>query len=556
MPAAFDELTYEGISLGMGQKRTVEIEVVPTPDRRQTQYHRIKIEVDAVVVPSVGDTIEDIRRILTRNGGNLKATGIGIGFDLNVGGSASMTDVEGGPFPKLLALRPMAAANAPTAVEVRWSVEVCIFIAESSGSELEHIGSFSYSQSYSLDPGGWTTRTISGQLTVAKTFDGPNKIDHNADFYRDKLDFTKPVGYERSQRYELSADKATLGFTVTDTQIPTRNPYPPGVVHIEASHRVTKSRSQMATTKHSLSMRVEIAADQPMSYAWFIFQQIALRRIEYARGSGSQILVDQIDVEEDIFGTGVSASISYRTLGDMSNWLGASGLFSQLWVTWDEWEDSMHGMEHCRGISQLTPDPVNQDRLVNHEHPEIPEVKDLQIVYDRTTPLAGALCNPLPPPNASWAHFEAYFDIKQSALEKDQWIPLGPEVVEDGVINLNELQQAGRGSRAEIPSILPVYPGAATKIIYRGMAVRVGYEIPMPKLVIGNVQLKMIEKSFKPAYLGTFYCQPVFAAKWEIEYVCRDLAESHSAGILTDGTGKGGSSSYSGSPGNQPPNNP
>lgn len=556
-----ETLTYNGISLGIGQKRKVSIEVMQTPDGRQTQYHRIQIEVDAVIaqVSGLGSDADTIRRTLTRSGGRLVASEIGIGFDLDIGGNSTTKDCLGGPFPKLMHFQPMAASNS-SAIEVHWVVEANVFIPPSvETTGLQPIAAFTYSQSYSLDNGGWTTRTTNGALTVVKEFWGPDRINHNADYFRDQIKIKKPEGYERRQQYSLSEDKATLSFSIVDTQIKTRQPYPPGVIDIRATHSVTKTRSQMATTLHHISVQVEIAADRPTIYAWFVFQQIVLKRIYYANSQQVQVLIDQIEVEEEIFGLGLSASVSYRTLGDMEAWLAKSGLFQPIELRWEPWEQSVHEIEEPRGISNLEPDPIAQDRLVNQQYATLPQIRDKHIPHiDPTITQPEHLCNPLPPANQSWAHFEAFLDLYQYGIERDHWVPLGPQAMEDGVINLNELKRAGRGDRTEIPSVLATNSAYPTSVVYRGMAIRVGYDIPMPKLVIPGATVRMIEHSFKPAFLGIFYCQPVYAAKWEILYQLSDLPASVSPGIKNDGSSSGGSlTPGTGGTGSQnPPNNP
>ncbi|MFN4768938.1 MAG: hypothetical protein ACK5JL_02770 [Candidatus Kapaibacterium sp.] len=556
-PPTVDELTYEGISLGIGQKRKVSLETMLTPDGRQTQYHRIQIEVDAIVSPTVtspNGTATELRAKLTRNGGRLKATNIGLGFDLDVGGSASVKDVLGGPFPRLLHFQPLGAQDYTSAIEVHWVVELNVLFNESEGITSDEIAAFTYAQSYSIDNGGWTTRTTNGTLVVRKEFVSPNRIAHNADSHRDEIKIVKPIGYERRQQYSLSEDKATLTFSIVDTQIKTRNPYPPGVVEIEATHAVSKTLSQMATTQHRISVRVEIAADQPTIYAWFVAQQVILKRIFFARQQGLDTLIESIEVEEEIFGLALHVSVAYRTLNDVDEWLAKSGIFQPVELRWDPWEVSMHHIEEPRGISNLTPDPIAQDLLVNMNYPSLPVIRDEHDYHiDPTVTQPEHLCNPLPPPENSWAHFEASIDLYQYGVERDHWVPTGPEAIEDGVVSFNELKKLGRDTRAEIPAILAKNPGYANTLVYRGTAIRVGYDIPMPKLVVPGAKLSCIDKSFKPTCLGIFYCQPVYAAKWEILYQLQDLPASMDTSRKTDGSGYGGTlSSGTGGTGTPP----
>jgi hypothetical protein len=545
MPGIVDNLEYNGVALGIGSKRSIDITPVYTTDGRQVKHHRISIQVEALVATYVDETIEDIKAKLTRQGGQLFIENCGFGqvIDIN-GGFGTMTDIEGGPFPKLLRFEPMAASLDSTPVYVVWQCEANVFLPSTTEAELGNVLEFQYAANYTIDDKGWSTRHVSGRIKVRRELVGNDQIGHNADEYRNKIKVVKPEGFARHQTYDLSEDKSTLAFSITDTQIRTRQPYPPGVVEIQCTHRASRSRSQLSTTRNHISFHCEVAANQPTVYAWFVFQQIVGKRLQHTRSQGIAILIDEIEAEEEIFGTGFSASVSYHTLQDAgqgvmaSAWLFNSGMFQAVQLSWDAWEKSVHEIEEARGIANLIPDPIAQDRLVNAENQGLPEVEDVfHPHFDWTTPLGNPLCNELPTPELSWKHFEAHFDLKQSALEQDQWIPLGPEVLEDGVLSLNELNGVGRNeTRKEIKALLAKNNGGlAATLIFRGSAVRVGWEIPLPKLVIPGVKVSLIEKRFMPKYFGIYYCQPVYGAKWEMKYQLGDLPAGGSGGGLKSG---------------------
>lgn len=218
----------------------------------------------------------------------------------------------------------------------------------------------------------------------------------------------------------------------------------------------------------------------------------------------------------------------------------------------------MHTIENNRGLSNLVPQPKQNDRRVNAANQTTPVVRDLDSPRVNTTDInSPTFCNPLPDPDKSWSHFEAYFDLYQQGVEIGHWIPMGPEALEDGVIDFNEIRDAGRGSRVEVPSITAFNPGYTTEIHFHGRAVRVGYEIPLPRLEIANAKLTMIKKQFNPRFVTMMYCQPVFAAEWYIVYQMKDLPSNLKQGIKSNGSNYGGSQNPpSGNNNPQPPNNP
>jgi hypothetical protein len=155
------------------------------------------------------------------------------------------------------------------------------------------------------------------------------------------------------------------------------------------------------------------------------------------------------------------------------------------------------------------------------------------------TPSQSPLCNSLPTPEKSWAHFQAQVGLLQESPSQDQWIPLGPQTLEDGVVSLQEIGGTKRRTgRKETETVLPVNGGQITKIQFKGEAIRVGYEIPMPRLQIPNMELRLLTREFKPVFLGIHYCQPVFGAKWDMIYATKDLPkDGMSSGVQTNGTG-------------------
>jgi len=540
-----DNLTYNEITLGIGSKRNIELIPIYDPTNRQLSHHRLTVSVESIVAIDIATSIEDIKRRLSKPGQELVIEQCGFGERIVIGqggGSSMLLDIKGGPHPRLIQFEPMAATSEHTAVAVTWQCEANVFFANSEDYDLGQILSYNYGARYSIDDRGWTTRTISGRLTVKMALygTGSNQILHNADQFREKIKFAKPEGFKRRQEYDLSEDKSTLSFSIIDEQIKTRQAYPPGVVEISCTHRVIRSRSQLATTRNQISFRCEVAANQPTAYAWFVFQSIVGKRLDHTRQQGVQILIEEITVEDSLFGTEFSASVAYRGLNDLGSWLYNAGIFQPVTLSWDPWEQSVHDIENHHGIANLSSLAHEQDRLTNLENSELPEVEDkYNPRFNVLTPSQSPLCNSLPSPQESWAHFQAQIGIQQSSMYQDQWLPLGPDALEDGVIDFNDISGIRRrAGRKENKSLLPSNPGQITRIQFKGEAIRVGYEIPLPRIEIPGVELKLLERNFKPVFLGIFYCQPVYGAKWDLTYAAGDLANgTMNSGIQTNGSG-------------------
>ena len=280
-------------------------------------------------------------------------------------------------------------------------------------------------------------------------------------------------------------------------------------------------------TRNTISLRVEVSQDKPTVYAWFLFQQIVNKRLAHARSNGVSILIDEIEIEEDMFGTEVNASISYRILQDLGPWVFNAGLFQPFLLTWAPWEDSYKQQTGPRGVANIAALPHQQDRLVNLENSELPVIADREAPRNNyLLPPPGTMCNAPPEhPQFSWLHWNAGFELRQSGGGDEPMIPMGPRVLEDGVLDMHELNTAWRNTgRTEMSALLPHRGGHATYITFRGEAIRAHWTIPLPKIAISGVSAQLLEdKIFETKWLGTFYCIEIYAAKWELTYVLTDL---------------------------------
>ncbi len=544
-PPELESLTYDGIELGIGSKRSISINPVYDSTDRVVILQRLNLRVESYVTPEQGGTLEDIKTKLSVARKVLKIANIGFGKSLAIG--ENETDLEGGPKPRIITWEPMGTTSEAAAFVV-WVCEVATHLDLTESRYLKGPISFNYSSEYRIDSKGWSDRVYTGRLQVVKernTSGQDNQITYNADDYRDRIKIARPSGFKREQVFSLSECKSILTFTINDSQIRSRNAYPPGVVDIQCSHRVRATRSQLGIIQNTITCTVEVAADQPAQYAWLVFTEIAGRRIQNARDNGVQVMIEDIDIEEQLFGTSITATVSYRNLSKIipPNWLHIAGVFQPAieFNEWDNWDYSMDTVYTRRGWADLRPQPISDDRLVSAKNQETPDIEDAQFnLINTLTQPSSPFCNRRPPPNESWAHFEAAVDIVQSENgQVNTWTPIKAKVIEDGKLSLNEISAAGRGSRAEVKYMLTEGRGYTNYLIFKGKAIRVGYKIPLPKLVIAGQEMKMLKKDFRQKFLGVFYCQPVYAAVWEIWYIIKDLPEKVSASKKTDGTDDG-----------------
>ena len=157
----------------------------------------------------------------------------GIGnLAINTGARAS--DVVWGPRVGEVQLKHLGGGRA---VRLTWTVQVAIPTCDDSVFQFA-VMEFVYKLTFKVSPNGDTTRIYSGHLKIPnrrKTAGGRDVLDspHN---YRDQVVPPLVEGFRRLDRtFEVSEDRSTLTFSITDEQMPPNVP-PPGVTLCAAAH--------------------------------------------------------------------------------------------------------------------------------------------------------------------------------------------------------------------------------------------------------------------------------------------------------------------------------
>lgn len=516
-------LEYNGYAFSDQSHIEVDSEFVYDDAERTVIYHRYRITVDAIVVPDAGDgdvgaTMLRIRQKLSKAGAMLKFSNKGFGQSLEVNRGV-VRDVKFGPKPRVLHWNPIGHTNA---AEIRWECETCIPVCEGTGygPRFRGLASFNYAIDYAINAKGFTTRTITGSLTVAMTRVG-RTIPDTADRYRGMVLTTKPDNFMREQQdWKISADKTRADFTIVDREVESRNAYPSGVVAIRGNHSAGWSRRNRAYLPNSIDVEIELAHNQPTSRAWEIFLSIVSQRLRANRYERKSIFLEGLRVNEDLFGTTLRFEVSYRILAEVGELFNVSGMFHPLDFQWDYWARSIADVTGSRGISGMKHSPT-EDRitdLCDNASPSTGQPFSLA----RTPPLSlpGKLCNERPHPRYSWLRFEAtlteqtrWRTVYQTTLggvdvERKSFNPSDP----DPALNKVELD-------SDVETIISEAP-PSMRWRWSGVAERAGYPVAIPdKLTIGDVTLERAgDRNVIYRHLGTHFCIPLFGAAWDIEY--------------------------------------
>ncbi len=541
-------LSYNGYTFSDRSHIDVSTEPVYDDSDRSVTYLKHMITVQAIVIPEDGsgasagttaNTMQDIRRRLTKPGQRFSLTDSGFGPDIVIGniGTNAVNDVNFGPKPRMISWKPIG--NTVSA-EVTWQCEVCIPDCEFAG--YEGVASFHYSVRFSLTDRGHTTRTTSGHLEIAAhrkgvitddVYSGTREISDSADNYRHLINVTKPANFKRQQDYELSADKRRLRFTIVDTEIQSPNAYPPGVSIIEGNHRVRTNKYSRTTAQNSINVSIQLDRDQPKIMAWEIFRAIVNKRISHPIAAGLTVMFEDLEIDEPLFAFRLQFSLSYRVIGEeIRKILTSLGLYRSLGYSWETWAATRELVEGERGLAQLSHDE-SQDELVDLcTQGSLPAIGGDSLTVLGPDSAYQGLCNEKPDPEKSYVHFEATL-IDETEANSVTTYTLGEVDVQNNTFDpADPLATLNNVEATDIEAVIAeAAPGQRFR--WKGYMERMGYPIPTPDILqVGDVTLKRVGKGKVGRKLkGVYFCQRVYSAAWNILYEVTERPQSADGGI-------------------------
>ncbi len=237
--ATIGTLSYNGYTFDGASGVKVSVEFVKDDAERTIIYSRHTIEVHTFISDAVStdSQLENIRARLNHQGQALTFVNKGFGDDLivNANGGAGIRDVKWGPIPEMLYWEPVGSAGA---CEMIWKVVTCVpCCGHGLSDRTTGVMAFNFGVDVAIDIRGLSTRTIDGYIEIAQTRGAGKTIPDSADNYRFMIQPDLPNGFQREQTWSISASKSRVNFTITDRQLPTKNPYPQLVTNIRGNHR-------------------------------------------------------------------------------------------------------------------------------------------------------------------------------------------------------------------------------------------------------------------------------------------------------------------------------
>jgi len=286
---------------------------------------------------------DTVRNRLLQQGGALICSGYGFGdIFVNTSGDGRSgvenLDVVWGPVPENVVVRPIGGPN--TVMEVSMTIRFCIGECWGGrplgpGRNVVRLREFSYAIRYSIDQTGHTSRTLTGTLSIAanrkpvnsidadRPANQPNaELDGSVDRARDYItalmgqSFTlPPAGFIRqSQDYAIDESHSSISFSITDSEVPSDNAYPPGIASAVVTHRASLSRSNAKFSRviNTISGSMTAAAGYARWHAWTrAYLLIRQRILEGRRDPITFAVLTDLEIVENIYGKNVDFSVSW-----------------------------------------------------------------------------------------------------------------------------------------------------------------------------------------------------------------------------------------------------
>jgi hypothetical protein len=520
--AALGTLSYNGYTFDGSSKITCDIEFVQDEAQRTIIYQRQTFIVTATIADG-GDTgfaMDQIKALLGEQGKTLVVSQRGFADALVVNGGGPVKDLKFGPVPRILQWEPV---GANLACEIVWEVVVCIPYCDATAVAYRGVIAMNYGVSFAIKNGD-TTRTISGYLEIAQTRNGRRAPDC-ADIYRRLVDLKPPVGFRRESNWDVTPDKSRLNFTVTDTQIASKFAFPAGVTNASGRHRAAWSRNNRGATRlrNSISMELEMAPGVSQAMAWSIFGSIVSTRIDWARRQQLPLLLDELTVEEDIWGRSTSFSVGYQILRSCAACLPQhAGLWQPINTDWTRWRVSMANVFDNRGTAQLG--LLGGDAIIDLCGGQ---ARSLTLEDRPRTPTEpypayrSIFRNATPDPRYSYIKYEnAIVPARERPVQRQSYLqtPESPgELIGNDPVDRAQMSFGATGGTADV-----IQEGGRGRydVAMVGAATRAGFPVPRPSIEQVGSQ-GATETAFKMAsfVVGAWFGVPIYTAYWAGQYV-------------------------------------
>jgi hypothetical protein len=614
---------YNGFRFPPARKATASFEPVYDDANRVMKYLRASLHVEFWLFPgaadsitgayaysttnlatSVGDvadahtvdsTFEIVRQRLSEPGQPLYFTTQGLGtFSVQDGFTS---DVDNGPKPKMVTWRPLSNKMCFVTWEVTTAIPNC---TENSGNA--GYAQFPFTVTFDINESGCNTRTIAGKLELPLTrtpnlggvrADVSNPFDMETFQKRITSAFPMLASFRRKQRFQLSADRKTVDWSLVDTEIESDEAYGEGCIREEARLNISNKKDKVfGIWDTTLSGSVEVAAGFPKSFGWAEITRLFDKyvRVRSPRGADSKngdiagpiaripskridsrVILEKISFDDEIFGRRLGFTFRWTLFTTLDTLFDATGLFRpvrdsqvQQDQAWDKWRTSMEVyLKDGKGYQQLSFNN-NDDVIVSlcdtwRQGTAEPTQPSRRPVRDTRDPDTGNQTPTRATENRaednSYSDYKSRFDVTverhatthtplgDSSPEKDTADPTLPASTGNGKPYLPVKPQSSDKSGTPITkrTTAHVRRSPTVRVVHTGYAVRLNLAPAVPHVQsfcgsdvtpVGQDIIK-IEQIGTGIDVNTATSHAIYGLMWRREYILQDTPTNDI--IVSDG---------------------
>lgn len=545
----------------------VRVSMAPVYDQAERVVVGTKytISLRTVIYPLLGDTsaAEQMTRLkaqLTKPAGELYVVGTGFGTTnliVNRQGS-NVWDMAWGPKPRLLECTQI---GNDLAWQIAWQCETVVpECPTEQGRNPARPFEWNYTVAWDVDQKGLTKRTVSGHVKIPLTRLTPasTAVPDSADSLREQVkNLSVPRGFRRTPgRAELSADRRTLTFSLTDEQLESPYSPPPGIVLVSARHDVNNTQQfNFLRNLNTISANYTASLDTPRSIAWEHFTGLLFQRRRHAKDRGCEVMLLTLRGSDSIYETTNSFAATYIamrkaepgnekivTKHQVERYPFVHGFWTAPPMSeWKPWHDSLvNGAWESRGHAKMAYD-VSDDKLLTVCQPpgQVLSVLNGDVFHRlRLSDSPGEVArrrievkaeeDEIPDGSASWLSYDATVTVRQ--LDEVVPMKLLPTAAKEiqyasktSNVNSSEGYRPVYKDAGVVPHVVQIRAQPTYLVVLEGRAVRVRHSIEPPTILSAGGQ-----KAYQYDRDGDDYFSqqivaglltPVVAASWKQTYL-------------------------------------
>lgn len=604
-------VSYNGFRFPPAIASKVQIEPVYESSGRVPKWFKHTLTIEFLIVPnfsptgdsfcgsSVDTNVEAAKRVLSVPGGTLVFSLQGLGAATQDTASqeyviTAAKDMNFGPRPMLWTWESVGTNRA---VRVQWSVEFCIpvccftdagdGICDGASQYVWSSGSvkfteFNYSISFTVNEEGFMTRTLVGSAEIAGTLvhgelaGGGDGVTYSDGTYSLSVpNSSRPVnlglvqnyvtnlfvripGFHRDFQWDVSRDHRRVEWRITDTEIPSDNPYISGVLKCDVSHRMqsvlpffrwnTTIRGSFTIMPNvnrivGLTAFLMIVRDRFLALSLIADQEMD----EYGsvrptyKPTVPTFIPRTISFEESLFTRNFNFEFNYELFCSLDQIIVATRMGQPLatgdWATWNQ--SVPLALRDGRGKSMMTVAGTNSG--ITTVCTGTTEPTNIATYPPLNTPfsLFQMFSTGCPPKDKSWLDYKLWFTVlkngktvvHQKSYVEDPTMYLDPNSREDSISGEYAgstfpaaQQEYDKNQQSDdYRNVVQAVSRNKWTVVMHGYAIRACYDVPIPVLNHfggsgNNIPVQKSHRIIPQFRISSQGKVPIFAAGWHVTY--------------------------------------